>query len=297
MMVAPTASDVRLCEDRVSDEPQLVIDFDMGGFVLPVALEGRLLTSPQILASMDAVEWVMAMVEYEGRKCRVEETKREAEFAQAFDEAVTSVGGGCVPMWLRLMPVAYDSINFYTTPYYFCVQTLDDRLDADEHSGEAETPQELKAAILAIREVHQTRWRTLQQITARGSKFAIHPVAAHLIRAGRDEPSAIAPLCRHLGRQDPRNCRIALSNGTGVLSFHGGVLSADFTGDGWRYDDGLLVVERTFPDTVLTALAGRLLCDVVDHPAFTATGIRVRSAIIQEGRTVIKAEKLQPEFI
>jgi hypothetical protein len=200
-------------------------------------------------------------------------------------------------MWLRLMPVAYDSINFYATPYYFCVQTLDDRLDANEHSGEAETPQELKAKILTLREVHQARRRTFEEITARGSSFAIHPIAAHLIRAGRDEPSTIAPLCRHLGRQDPSNRGLGLSHGKGVLSFRDGVLSADFAGDGWRYANGLLVVERILPDTVLTALAGRLLSDVVDHPAFTATGIRVRSAGIHEGRTVIKPEEPQLEFV
>lgn len=268
---------VRRCYvyDAADDESSehLVIDVDLGDFILPLALPGWCLGPETSISLSGTVSELFSWIE-DAEKHRTALAGQEHDLRKSVEQVAAEIGRGFTPLWFRLTPKAcfhYDSWPD-EADYQLVVFCLDRRLEWKLHERRIETGSDLQGY-----KTHDLRRSTLRDILQRtGSAGLISEVALALIAEwGADVGDVFARLKASEAYYDPPKLGTTRNSVLEELALDEGVVRASISFDRARYVAGELKVAGQFPLTMAAGAKGIRLANFVDYDAFHAAGVIV----------------------
>lgn len=264
-------------------EPTLgmaVIDFDLGGMVLPIGWEYWQLRR-DTWTPVDLVAELMVERLAFARQHRRKLMRRERKMREGFERDVARLGGGAAPLWLRLEPLRFDAppSNLFRLPYV----ALDVRLDIHQEWAPSgiervrHAPQLRRMAAWGG-DGHRRNVERLGVMRATGSLGWISDVALALIELADRSPTEVFLEEQEAALHDQEHAHFGCEGHFGALFLHYGVLSPYFTFAQGSYSDGKLTIDGQYPETLALAAPGRPLSQYVYHPAFAAAGVVIDRA-------------------
>lgn len=286
-----TSADVRLCEHLWGGRAGVVIDLDLGSFILPVCVEEAHFIPRSSDTLADAPATIVRAVEA-ALMDRLRIEARETKLRNAFERAVTSIGRGAAPLWFRMLPVdvLLPAQFHHPQSYAWSVVSLDERLDWAPHGGwPVDTIDFARSVSVDLRANHRLRARRRGDLRDRDLPGLVSDVAAALIEEIGLDPSVIV-------REAHRRCRADPGAGIGIpgdgwtasLAWKDGRLIATIMSDKGNYHDGEMTIWSSFPQTLADAAPGRPLTAFVDHAAFRRAGCVIASATAHEGALLLE---------
>ena len=277
----PSVSDVRCCLAGLSTKWVVAIDFDMGDFILPLCvnewqleqLHGERLT--EVAAKMAWLVQAAASVRH-----RI--ARREHALRAAFEETVEKIGNGIGGLWLRMDPFPFGEAAEWLPRqgYAWCMIMLGQALKWEPvGSDKVNTVTSIRNHVGYFRAVQRRRATMLAELTATGSIGHVSEVARALIEErGLDHTEVVqrAIEARRLSRQGSIEF---IRNGLRESPYMAdGVLQASMQLGNAVYHTGRISVLAQVPETLALGSKGRPVADLVDHPVFRASGIKVSKA-------------------
>lgn len=263
-----------------------VVDFDIGGMVLPIGIDDWQLRADTWTPVEDvAALMVDRLVHAAGHRRKL--LRRERKMRAGFERDVAGLGGGGAPLWLRMEPLGFrDGLaNLFRLPYV----ALDLRLGIHQvwaPSGieRVSSPPQLRRIYGRSGNGHRRNVERLAEMRTRGSIGWISHVALALIEPSGRNPAEVfreeLEAALHGGDHEHYGCEGYF----GALFCHYGVLYPYFTFAEGCYSDGTLTIDGTYPQTLAIAAQGRPLAQFVSHPAFVAAGAVIDRAEWDEKR-------------
>lgn len=257
-----------------------VIDFDLGGMMLPIGLEDWQLRDHTWVPVDEVAAKMVERLAYAASHRR-KLLRRELKMREGFERDVGRFGGGAAPLWLRMepLPIFGQASNVFRLPYV----ALDLRLGI--HQVWAPSGSERVGSAPLLRRIyarqgtgHRRNVERLETMRATGSQGWISDVALALIEQAGRNPAEVFREEREASLHDGRSEHFGCDGYFGSLFCHYGVLSPYFTFKQGCYNDGKLTIDGTYPQTFALAAPGRPLSQFVDHPAFAAAGAIVTHA-------------------
>lgn len=276
----PTAGDVRACAAGLAENERLTIDVDFEDFILPIAIAATAFDSPPD-ALNSVTEGVLRHVEAAARN-RKPIARREAALRRAVEGTSNRIGSGCMPLWLRLDPAAFDERPdpTFSRHYKLVMTVLDDSLSSSPSVPDAVwTVADIRDHLRLHGYAQRRRTVALSALRKSGSRGTMTEISLALVRAlGLDPFEALHSA--HVARiKDPRGAlHIRRWGCTNSLSWIEGVLRTSIQFAQGQYDDGELTLYGDHPDSLALACVGRRLTAIMDHPAFGASDLRISTA-------------------
>lgn len=269
-----------------------VVDFDMGGMVLPIGWDDWQLRE-DIWTPVEQVAALMVERLAYAAAHRRRLLRRDRKMRDGFERDVGRFGGGASPLWLRMEPLRFDGrvADLHRLPYV----ALDVRLDIHQiwaPSGieRVSSPPQLRKIYSRDGSGHRRNVERLRTMRATGSRGWISDVALALIEHAGRNPAEVFREELEAALYDEDKAHYGCQGHYGALYCHYGVLSPYFTFKEGCYDDGKLTIDGTYPQTFALAAPGRPLSQFVDHPAFVAAGAIVTHAEYTEERLTLHHE-------
>ncbi len=269
-------------EGDVSDPTtgMAVVDFDIGGMVLPIGLEDWQLRRDTWTPVERVAALMVERLEFAaGHRRKL--LRRERKMREGFARDVARLGGGAAPLWLRLEPLRFDgrTSDLFRLPYV----ALDVRLDI--HQVWAPSGIERVGSPSRSRRIHERyhayyrrNVERLELMRATRSRGWISDVALALIEQAGRSPAEVFVEEREAALHGGDRAHFGCSGFFGALFCHHGVLTPYFTFGRGSYSDGTLTIDGTYPESLALAAPGRPLAQYVDHPAFVASGAVIERA-------------------
>lgn len=288
----PRGRDVRATlagEEGDVSEPtsaMAVIDFDVGGMVLPIGIDDWQLRDDTWTPVREVAALMVARLAY-AYAHRRKLQRRERKLREGFERDVAGLGGGAAPLWLRMEPLRFDQrpADLFRLPYV----ALDVRLDIHQVWAPSGTYGIRSAPVL--RRIygrggagHRRNVERLETMRATGSQGWISDVALALIEQAGRNPAEVFREELEAALHDGRHAHFGCEGYYGSLFCHYGVLSPYFTFEEGCYDDGKLTIDGTYPQVLALAAPGRPLAAYVGHPAFVAASAVIERAEWDEKR-------------
>ena len=264
----------------------LIVDIDLGDFVLPLGIDERSLRR-------EGSDWCTATASRMAEHVRMADGKRrqivarEMRLRQAVEETAAAIGDGVAPLWLRMdaIPVLEDPGHIAFRHYVMLLVTLNDCMrwspvgterigtvkDVRDHRSWYAKTQRLRAAALSA-------------LSANGSEGSISEVALALINErGLDAVTTFRQAVQ-ARLADRRGAVEFERNGKPErLYYVDGALQATLGFEGGHYYIGSLTLWGDWPEQLAIGARGRPLAAFVDHPALASTGVRVAKATLRRG--------------
>ena len=282
----PDCRDVRVTlagEEGDVSEPTLginVLDFDLGGMVLPIGIEDWQLRR-DTWTPVERVAALMVDRLVHARTHRRKLLRRDRKMREGFERDVARLGGGAAPLWLRMEPLRFDAppSHLFRLPYV----ALDIRLDI--HMWWAPSRIESVGSTPRLGRMHaqsgtghRRNVERLKVIRSTGSVGWISDVAVALIERTGQNPAEVFREERQAALHDGDRAHFGCQGHFGTLFCHNGVLTPYFTFACGSYSDGVLTLHGTYPEALAVAVVGRPLAQCVDHPAFVAAAAVIERA-------------------
>lgn len=255
----------------------LAIDFDLGEFVLPVAIDESDLRKESRMPLPAIAEQVLTIVR-KAVEQRDAILRRETKMRCAFDETVTGIGDGAGALWMRMDPIrCSDKVRFLTQQDYQLVMVILDRtLDwVPVGSQRVYTVKDVREyGFLAGNQ--RNRAQAILRLDADNSKGWVGEVALALINEHQLDASEVFDQVRGAARNDFRGAVDFLRDGKRErLHYRDGIVHAYFEVDGGHYHDGCLTIWGDFSPLAAREIIGRPLSSFVHHPLLLATNAKV----------------------
>jgi hypothetical protein len=298
----------------------LIVDVDLGEFILPVAADEEAIRNERSLSDLAAgmagvIEWV------DGERDEILE--RELKFREIVRDAASNSAGGMVPLWLRMRPWEPSVIHLADPEYSLITLELDEDLiwslnerGVDHEArllGYVENAETLQRRSAAKAVIERTGFGLVCNVAlALMDEHALSPtqIFADLHQARICErvekcgaSLALMNQYRMTGRQvfeDMHGARLAERPGSlditsdgarEILFLRDGVVQLMIEFDGGSYLSGSLKLFGEYPLSVEISSKGRKLNEVVEHPAFKRAGV-----VISECRSSKAGLNLLHEF-
>lgn len=280
----PDHTSIRVCSATPYNLSTLVLDVDLGDFILPVSVDGDLLvrhpgiTTAEIISGMvEAVLRTHAM--------RSQIAGMEMQLRSAFEEL--SVASEILPLWLRMYPWRFNATHVAPLSEVrdMTVLMLDENLRPEMRSYAVGRVEHIVRYLTFYGEGQRRRAAMRSKLDAAGSAGFATDVALGLMRARGMDPVEVLTRLQRSGPAQRLEGIVNLAGATRErLSLFEGVVDADLAFPGGDYESGRLTLDGDYPRTLAASAKGRQLSDFVDHPAFRAAGIPISQARALRGR-------------
>lgn len=299
----PDVNSVRLVEANARYRRFLVIDTAIDGVSIPIGF-------PEYALRDRRGNWIKPLIDCflkhvgEAQRYRTRLFERERKMLETFLASVKKLGFESRPFWLRMTPIdCLDDFEKGDMPYEFALLVRDEKLDLKLSGYFAWNARELRSCVSDYKRDQRRCEKRHRQIVKANASGIVEDVAEKLIRFLGFEPDEIRKELLKKGRYEdwqpmeipgPGDCK-------NHFFFAGGVIGCSIKAAGFCYSSGILMVQGQMPDSFLATGKGRLLKDIVDHPAFCSSKIRV-SKITRYPEAVsfhhtIRRKFIYPDFI
>ncbi|MEG4930202.1 hypothetical protein QUA99_25240 [Microcoleus sp. F10-B2] len=291
------AENVRLYSENYYLDNAICIDIDMTDYILPIGITYADICRPNTHSEGFILENMIELIQ-RARSLHKKIVDKETRFRRTLEEVSVNIGNGVLPVWLRrnAISLSEDRSYFVEMPYVMVLVTLDQNLLwFPEGHDSVKNVKTIRSYYNYIRKTQCDRLDRLMNIAQSESIGMVSDVAlATIDHLGLDLVATYEKAREHALETKNDYLSFKLGAYEDRLYWRDGVLDLMIIFKTGIYHKGQLQMLVNMPETVIAALKGRRLAEVVDHPAFAKVGMTIKSVSADQGITLKHSVTLYP---